>query len=145
MSKVIGIDFGKVRLGIAVSDESKTIAFGRTVLKNDSKLFENLSKIILDENAMAIVIGYPLTLKGYSSSQTEAVKDFIRCLGKYLIEKNLSRINIIKHDERLTSRMAFRSMFESGMKKKKRKDKSNVDIISATLILQSFLDSRKYT
>ncbi len=143
LPKIIGIDFGKVRLGIAVSDESKTIAFGRTVFKNDSKLFENISKIAADENADTIVIGYPLNLKGNATVQTEATKDFIQALAKYFSEKNLSHINIVKHDERLTSRMASHSMLESGMKKKKRMDKSNIDIISAALILQSFLDSRK--
>lgn len=143
MAKILGIDHGIVRVGIAVSDESSTIAFGREVLPNNKEIFKRILKYINEENISLIVIGYPLTLKGERSEQTKEVEKFEAELKKVLQETQFSNTVIIRWDERFTSKMASDSMLESGMKKKKRQQKGNLDIISASIMLQSYLDSRK--
>lgn len=143
MAKILGIDHGIVRVGIAVSDESSTIAFGREVLPNNNEIFKRILKYINEENISLIVIGYPLTLKGERSEQTKEVEKFEAELKKVLKETQFSNTGIIRWDERFTSKMASDSMLESGMKKKKRQQKGNLDIISASIMLQSYLDSRK--
>ncbi len=143
MAKILGIDHGIVRIGIAVSDESSTIAFGREIILNNKDVFAKIKKFITDEYITQIVIGYPLTLKGERSEQTLAVEKFETDLKNALAAPPFSNITIIRWDERFTSKMASDSMLESGMKKKKRQQKGNIDIISASLMLQSYLDSRK--
>ena len=143
MGKILGIDHGSVRIGIALSDESLTIAFGRDVLPNDKKLVDKLKKIILDENVSQVIIGYPLSLNGKKTNQTEVVESFARLLRASFSVSSFGDIKISMWDERFTSKMAADSMIESGMKKKKRRNKSNLDIISAAIMLQSYLDSLK--
>lgn len=143
MAKILGIDHGAVRIGIAVSDESSSIAFGREIILNNKDVFVKIKKFIADEHITQIVIGYPLTLKGEKSEQTLAVERFETDLKKTLSGPPFNNITIIRWDERFTSKMASDSMLESGMKKKKRQLKGNIDIISASLMLQSYLDSRK--
>ncbi len=143
MAKILGIDHGAVRIGIAVSDESSSIAFGREIILNNKDVFVKIKKFITDEHITQIVIGYPLTLKGEKSEQTLAVERFETDLKKTLSGSPFNNITIIRWDERFTSKMASDSMLESGMKKKKRQQKGNIDIISASLMLQSYLDSKK--
>ena len=143
MGKILGIDHGSVRIGIALSDESLTIAFGRDVLPNDKKLVDKLKEIILDENVSQVIIGYPLSLNGKKTNQTEVVESFARLLRASFSVSPFGDIKISMWDERFTSKMAADSMIESGMKKKKRRNKSNLDIISAAIMLQSYLDSLK--
>ena len=143
MGKILGIDHGSVRIGIALSDESASIAFGREVIANDKKLIEKLKKIVLDENVTQIIIGYPLSLKGKKTIQTEEVDSFDVLLRSSFIAAPFYNITISLWDERFTSKMAADSLIESGMKKKKRQDKSNLDIVSAALMLQSYLDNLK--
>lgn len=143
MAKIMGIDHGNVRIGIAVSDESSSIAFGREIILNNKDVFAKIKKFVSDESITQIVLGYPLTLKGEKSEQTLSVEKFEADLRIALAEPPFSNITIIRWDERFTSKMASDSMFESGMKKKKRQLKGNIDIISASLMLQSYLDSRK--
>lgn len=143
MAKILGIDHGIVRIGIAVSDESSTIAFGREIILNNKDVFTKIKKFITDEYITQIVIGYPLTLKGERSEQTIAVEKFETDLKNALSLAPFNNISITRWDERFTSKMASDSMLESGMKKKKRQQKGNIDIISASLMLQSYLDSKK--
>ncbi len=138
MGRVLAIDHGTVRLGIAISDESKTIAFGREVIANNKSSFEKLKELILTDNVTEIILGYPLSLKGEKTHQTEEVESFETQLMDFLKGTD---ITVKRWDERFTSKMAFDSMLESGMKKKNRQNKSNIDIISAALLLQSYLDS----
>lgn len=142
MSKIMGIDFGTVRIGIALSDETGTIAFGRNALKNDKKVFDELLKISSTENVSEIIIGYPLNLKNQKTQQTLETEAFAECL-KLAIRKSGLGAEIKFWDERFTSKMAADSLLQSGMKKKKRQDKSQIDIISSALMLQSYLDSKK--
>ncbi len=142
MSKILGIDYGKVRVGIAVSDDSSTIAFGRKVIDNNKHLYNELKKIITEENISQIVLGYPLNLKGQKTQQTLETEKFENELVAVLAgNAETAGIAVTRWDERFTSSLAADSMLESGMKKKKRQDKGNIDIISAALMLQSYLDS----
>lgn len=140
MDKFLGIDYGAVRIGIAVSDDTKTIAFGREYISNDNKTISYIRQLIQNENISKIILGYPVNLKGEKTKQTEEVEKFEEKL-KLAIEG--SDIEIVRCDERFTSKIAQDSMLESGMKKKKRREKGNIDIISAALLLQSYLDSNK--
>ena len=143
MSKILGIDHGSVRLGIAVSDDNASIAFGREVIPNNKTTYDKIKKIISEDEIKKIVIGYPLNLKGEKTQQTLEVEKFEDELRASLTAPEYINISILRWDERFTSKMAMDSMFESGMKKKNREIKGNVDIISASLMLQSYLDSIK--
>jgi putative holliday junction resolvase len=143
MSKVLAIDYGLIRIGIALSDDTQTIAFGREAVKNDVKSVETIKRMAMDEKASVIVLGYPLNLKGEKTQQTREVETFEQKLKTAFSNAQVTGISFIRYDERFTSKMASDSMIESGMKKKKRRDKSNIDIISAAILLQSYLDSVK--
>jgi putative pre-16S rRNA nuclease len=142
--RVMGIDYGSVRIGIAVSDETNSIAFGKEVVLNDINCLAKLAEAVKQNAVVKIVLGYPLNLAGAKSKQTLEVENFEVKLKDYL-ERNLNgrTVEIIRWDERFTSRMAQDSMLQSGMKKKKRQQKSNIDIISSALLLQSYLDGMK--
>jgi putative Holliday junction resolvase len=140
----MGIDYGSVRIGIATSDLSRTIAFGKQAIDNNKSSLDKILEIINTENISMIVLGYPLNLKGSKTAQTIEVEKFENELKNYLSKKlDERRIDIVRWDERFTSKIAEDSMLISGMKKKKRQDKSNIDIISAALMLQSYLDQIK--
>ncbi len=141
MSKVLAIDYGMVRIGIALSDDTQTIAFGREAVKNDAKAAAAIKQIAQSEQVSDVILGYPLNLKGEKTPQTREVEIFEQKLRAAFTNSGITGINFIRWDERFTSKMAAVSMIESGMKKKKRQDKSNLDIISAALLLQSYLDS----
>lgn len=145
MSKIIGIDHGSVRIGIAVSDESPTVAFGREAIqgKDVSKAVSYIKELAAEEKASTIVIGYPLNLKAEKTQQTDEVEAFQEKLREEFLKEPVYDIQIVRWDERFTSKMALDSQLESGMKKKRRQDKSNLDITSAAIMLQSYLDSLK--
>jgi len=144
MGRVLGIDHGSVRIGIAISDESNAIAFGNVVIGNDNKWTDKLKKIISENNVTEVVLGYPLNLKGEKTKQTLDVEAFEEKLNSLFNPEDNNGITITRWDERFTSKMAADSMLESGMRKKNRQKKSNLDLISATLLLQSYLDSVKF-
>ena len=143
--RVLGIDYGSVRIGIAVSDESGTIAFGKEIIPNNNHLLQRLLQLIKTNHIRTIVLGYPLTLKGTKSAFTLEVEGFENELNEFLQNNAGAPVNIIRWDERLTSKIAGKSLIDSGMKKKKKMDKGNLDIVSAALILQSYLDSNAFT
>jgi putative Holliday junction resolvase len=140
--KFLGLDFGEKRIGFSVSDDTNTIAFGRGVFLNNSSFFNELNKLLRSENITHIIIGYPLNLSGRKTVISEKVEKFKNEIETFL-SKNQLEIKVLLFDERLTSKIATDSMLLSGMKKSKRQDKQNIDIISAALILQDYLDSRK--
>ena len=132
MSKVIGIDYGKKRIGIAISDIDQKIAFPLITVENN-KAIEILKKIIESEKVVSIVIGVPINLDGSNTDATQM------CLKFHLKLKNeFPNINHFFVDERLTSKLAKRFLNESD-KKKQRVNKKNVDRISASIILENFL------
>ena len=144
MSKVLGIDYGAVRIGIALSDDTGTIAFGKSVIDAKNKPVEQIALLVKEENVKCVVVGYPLSLKGGKTQQTVSTDEFIEKLKQAFTVPPFEGISVIAWDERFSSKMAADSMIESGMKKKKRQDKSNLDIISASIMLQSYLDYKKY-
>jgi putative holliday junction resolvase len=143
MGRILGIDHGSVRIGIAISDDTCTIAFGREVIAAKNDPFKRSKEIVESENVTQIVIGYPLNLKGERTQQTLETEHFEEQLRERFKLPPFDDLDITRWDERFTSKIAADSQISSGMKKKKRQDKSQLDIISASLMLQSYLDSRK--
>ncbi len=139
MGKILGIDHGSKRIGMALSDASNTIAFGKEIIEAGGKYLSKIVEFVILNGVSIVVVGYPLNLSGGKSKQTEIVEGFI----DELREKLPENVELVKWDERLTSKMAESFVIDSGMKKKKRREKSNIDILSAVFILQSYLDSRR--
>ena len=133
MGRILAIDFGTKRTGIAVTDELKIIASGLTTVST-ADLLPFLTNYFNEESVEAIVIGAPKRLSNQPSDIEHNILDFIAIFKKKFPTTPVHRI-----DERFTSKIAFQSMLDSGLKKKKRQDKALIDEISATLILQSFM------
>jgi putative Holliday junction resolvase len=133
MGKIIAIDFGLKRTGLAITDELKMIAFGLETV--DSKnLMNYLITLFQKEKIEEIVLGEPKRLDGSDAHITQNVY-----LLKEALEKQFPAIPVILHDERFTSKMAFDAMIAGGLKKKQRQDKAMIDKVSATIILQEYL------
>lgn len=136
MGRILGIDHGRKRIGLAVTDPLKMFASPLTTIRTTD--FNNfLKEYLLTEEIDAFVIGYPLTMNNQPSESVTYINPFIRKLKKEFPDKD---INLV--DERFTSQMALNTMIEGGVKKKDRQDKSMIDKISASIILQSFLDKQ---
>lgn len=136
MGRILAIDFGKVRTGIAVTDELQLIASGlETVPTKDLITF--LKNYIATEQVELFVVGEPKQMNNEPSESEALIIPFLEKL-----TKAFPKIPIERVDERFTSKMAFQTMIDSGLSKKKRKNKALVDEISATLILQSYLYSK---
>lgn len=135
MAKLLAIDFGEKRTGLAVTDDLQLIASGlRTVQTSDLQDF--LDDFIRNNKVEAFVLGDPKRLDGSRTHSTEAVYHL-----KQVLEARYS-IPVHLVDERFTSKMAAQTMIDSGLKKKDRQNKGLIDEISATIILQSYLESR---
>lgn len=135
MGKYLAIDFGLKRTGLAITDSSNIIASGLDTV--DSRLLmDRLVELVAKENVERIILGEPKQLNGQDSHITQNVY-----LLKEALEKQFPLQQIILVDERFTSKMAFQTMIDGGLKKKQRQDKGLVDKISATIILQSYLES----
>lgn len=134
MGRVVGIDFGAKRTGIAISDELQLIASGLTTVSTDS-LIQFLQKLVVEENITCFVIGYPKNLDGSNTDITNTVSYFIS-----KSKKIFPKINFYKIDERFTSKIAKQTILSSGVSRKVRRDKNLIDKVSATIILQDFLD-----
>lgn len=133
MSKILALDYGKKRTGIAVTDDLQIIASGLTTVDTEN-LLEFLKSFLSKENVSIIVVGKPKRLD-YTDSESEAlIKPFLKNF-----ESLFPNVKIERVDERFTSKIAQRTMLQSGLKKKQRQNKALVDEISATLILQSYL------
>jgi putative Holliday junction resolvase len=136
MGRIIGIDYGLKRIGLAVTDPLQIFASPLNTVSPEE--FDNFIKGYLKtEEVEAFVIGYPVQMNNQPSESVRYINPFIRKLKKSFPEK---RIHLV--DERFTSQLALRTMIDGGVKKKGRQDKSLVDKISASIILQSFLDNR---
>ncbi|MCF6212675.1 MAG: Holliday junction resolvase RuvX [Flavobacteriaceae bacterium] len=133
MPRILALDYGKKRTGIAVTDEMQIIASGLTTIPTEN-LLPFLKKYFLSEKVSLILVGKPMQMN-YTPSESEAL--IIPFLKK--LEANFKKIPILRIDERFTSKMAFQTMIDSGLKKKQRQNKALVDEISATIILQSYL------
>jgi putative holliday junction resolvase len=135
MARILGIDYGKKRTGLAVSDPLKIVATALETVETE-KLLGYLKQYFLKETVETVVIGLPIGLDGKDTDSTESVLGFIR-----LFKVTFTEIPIVTADERFTSKMAFRSMIDSGMNKKDRRVKGNIDKISAVIILRSYMDT----
>ena len=136
MGRIVAIDFGKKRTGIAVTDELQIIASGLTTV-NTEELILFLKDYTSKENVELFLIGEPKQMD-YSESESEVlIRPFLEKL-----KKEISSIPTKRVDERFTSKMAFQTMIDSGMKRKQRRNKALIDEISATIILQSYLYSK---
>jgi len=133
MGRLLAIDYGSKRTGIAVTDEMQIIASGLTTVDTKT-LMDFLKSYTAKETVDLILIGLPKQMNNELSESEPLILKFIKTL-----DKELPDIPIHRVDERFTSKMAFQTMIDSGLNKKKRKNKALVDEISATLILQSYL------
>jgi len=136
MGRILAIDYGTKRTGLAVTDEMQIIASGLTTVET-KQLLPFLKTYVLTENVEKIVVGLPKQMDNSASESEVYIQKFL-----VQLEKALPQISVDRVDERFTSKMAFQTMIDSGLKKKQRKNKALVDEISATLILQSYLSSQ---
>ena len=135
MARILAIDYGQKRTGIAVTDTLQMIANGLTTIETP-KLYTFLADYFAREEVETIVIGYPKTLRNEPAEVTKLINPFIERLRKLYPDKKIELI-----DERFTSKMAFQTMIDSGIGKKARQNKALIDQISATIILQNYLES----
>ena len=133
MGRILAIDFGEKRTGIAITDELQIIASGLTTV-NTVELLSFLKEYNNTEKVELILIGYPKQMDNSNSESEVLILPFIQKLEKLLPQIPMKRV-----DERFTSKMAFQTMIDSGLKKKARQNKVLVDEISATIILQSYM------
>ena len=137
MGRILSIDYGRKRVGIAITDPLKIIASGlKTIPAKD--IFTFLTMYLNSENVECIVVGYPLQMNGKPSESMEFIAPFIKKL-----KKTFPKMPVELVDERFTSKIAFQTMIDGGVKKKKRQNKALIDTISATIILQSYLEQKK--
>jgi len=137
MARVLAIDYGKKRTGIAVTDELQLIASGLTTI-DTAIIFSFLKDYFEKEKVELILVGEPKQMNNTPSESEILIKPFIEKL-----KKQFPNIEIKRVDERFTSKMAFQTMIDSGLKKKQRQNKALIDEISATIILQSYLYNLK--
>lgn len=133
MARILAIDYGHVRCGIAVTDELQIIASGLTTVVTKD-LLPFLKKYFTEEAVELVVIGEPKQLNNEASQSEVYIQEFLEKFYTTFPEMPVKRV-----DERFTSKMAFQTMIDSGLKKKQRQNKALVDEISATIILQSYL------
>lgn len=136
MPRIIAIDYGSKRIGLAVSDPLQMIATGLTTL-HSKDVIQFLKEYIKKEEVECFVVGEPKQMNNTPSESARLIVPFIR-----LLEKSFPGIPIKRVDERFTSKMAVQTMIMSGIKKKERQNKELIDEISATIILQSYMESR---
>ena len=137
MPRLLSIDYGKKRTGIAVSDPLQIIANGLTTVET-SNLFEFLKDYLQKEHVVTIVVGLPKQMNGEMSENMRRIEPFVNRLRKLY-----PQIAVEYFDERFSSKMAQKAMIEGGVKKKERQNKALVDEISATIILQGYMESKR--
>ena len=138
MGKCLGIDFGLKRTGISISDETNKIAFPLKTVKSDSLIYE-IHNINNTEVIEKIIIGKPYDLKGNLLNIETNIISLVK-----LLKNKFPNILVNRVDERFTSKIAKQTILDSGIGKMKRRSKENIDKISATLILQSYLKKNNY-
>ena len=137
MARLLAIDYGKKRTGIAVTDPLQLIATALETVPSHEML-KFLKAYVAREPVEAFIVGLPKRLDGTDSENTARVRQFVTHL-----QNALPAIPVYWHDERFTSQMALRAMIAGGSTKKDRREKGNIDKISAVIILQSYMESRK--
>jgi putative holliday junction resolvase len=137
MGRILAVDYGKKRVGLAVSDPNKMIA-GKLATIATHEIWDFLHKYIQQEQVDEVVVGYPVQLNNQPSEAVVYINPFLKKFSKMYPDIKLETI-----DERFTSRMAIMAMIEGGMKKKDRQKKDIVDAVSATIILQSYMERKR--
>ncbi|WP_297509498.1 Holliday junction resolvase RuvX [Flavobacterium sp.] len=133
MPRLLAIDYGIKRTGIAVTDELQLIASGLTTVAT-SELLPFLSAYFTTENVSKVLVGEPKQMNGLPSESAPLINDFVARFQKQFPEILVERV-----DERFTSKMAFQTLIDSGLKKKQRQNKGLIDEIAATILLQDYL------
>tara|TARA_B100002052_G_scaffold37222_1_gene29346 strand:+ start:193 stop:606 length:414 start_codon:yes stop_codon:yes gene_type:complete len=136
MGKIVAIDFGKKRIGLAITDSEKIIASPLKTIDNN-EIFNFLRNLFLNEDIECVVLGDPKTK---NNKHNELIKDVMKFYNKI---KNEFHVPVHFVDERFTSKIAFRIILNANIKKMKRRDKSLVDKVSASLILETYLKKIK--
>jgi putative holliday junction resolvase len=138
MGRIIAIDHGRKRIGLAVTDPLQIMAYPLITIAS-SEFEDFLYNYLKSEKVDAFVVGYPVQMNNQPSESVKYLEPFIKKLGKIFPEKPIHLV-----DERFTSKMALRIMIEGGVKKKDRRNKMMADKISASIILLSFLENRSF-
>lgn len=138
MARIMAIDYGSRRVGIAVTDPMKIIATGLTTV-HSKDLIDFLKEYTRKEEVECIVVGEPKQMNNTPSESARFIEPFVVHL-----KRTFPKIKVERIDERYTSKMAFQTMLDGGLKKKDRQNKALVDEISATIILQSFMEANSY-
>jgi len=135
MARILAIDYGKKRTGLAVTDPLKIIANGLTTV-NTQELFDYLKAYVAKEEVEKIIIGLPYQLDG---SPTDATPSVLHCIRR--LKNSFPNIPVVPVDEQFSSKLASRAMVEMGMKKKDRQKKELIDEIAATILLQEYMQA----
>ena len=137
MARILSIDYGQKRTGIAVTDDFQIIASGLTTIPS-TDIIAFLKTYFSKENVETVLIGEPKQMNGLPSESTEIIEKFISQFHTEFPNMKMERV-----DERFTSKMAFQTMIDSGLKKKQRQNKGLIDEIAATILLQDYLNYKK--
>lgn len=138
MGRILGIDYGTKRVGVAVTDPMQMIASGLTTV-GSHEILEFLSTYMQKEKVDAIVLGLPKKMNNEDSESLQYIKQF-----EVALKRKFPEMPVIWIDERFTSQLALDAMIRGGMKKKDRQVKGNMDKLSAAIILQSYLEQKDY-
>ncbi|MCG9791092.1 Holliday junction resolvase RuvX [Flavobacterium algicola] len=138
MARILSIDYGQKRTGIAVTDELQIIASGLTTIPSATAI-AFLKEYFLKEKVELVLIGEPKQMNGTPSESASIIKGFVTHFTNHFPDMKVVRV-----DERFTSKMAFQTMIDSGLKKKQRQDKGLIDEISATIMLQDYLSRKPF-
>lgn len=138
MGRIVAIDYGRKRTGVAVTDTLQIIANGLTTVPS-GELVKFLSDYVSKEPVDLFIVGQPKQMNNEPSENMKYVEAFVTHL-----KRTIPQIPVVYYDERFTSVMAHQAMLDGGLKKKKRQAKALVDEISAVIILQAYLESKKY-
>jgi len=136
--RLLGVDFGMKRTGLAITDENNIIASGWKTVPT-AEVMEVIKQAVMEKNIGTIVLGEPKRLNLEDAHSSENVRLF-----KEALTKEIPLAEIVMMDERFTSKLAMQSLVTGGVSKKKRRDKALIDEVSATIILQSYMDSQRY-
>lgn len=137
MGRILGIDYGRKRTGVAVTDPLQIVASAIGTLPTHT-LVDFITDYVAHEQVDKIVVGQPRQLNGQPSESMRYIEPFLNRLRKVLPD-----VPVVMYDERFTSTIAHRAMIDGGMKRSDRRDKARVDSIAATIILNDYLNSRK--
>lgn len=136
--RILAVDFGKKRVGLAVTDPEQLIATRLATVATE-EIWKFLDGYFHDEKVTLVLVGYPVTMLNEPSAAIVFINPFIRNFIKRYPDIRLEQV-----DERFTSQLALRAMIDGGLKKNDRRDKALVDGVSATIILQSYLEQKKF-